>query len=134
MKGRALLVAITAALVLLPFSFAGLKTTAPSTTATILVLIGDDGIRVFKFLESPNGPSVGVDAYRGPLPRGDVLHFKVVNRGTKRHDFAIFGKTTRLLKPGQSARFTVSALIRGNFPYRSTLDKGAAFRGYFPIY
>src|SRR4051812_40912984 len=110
MKKCGLLATISVALALSPLSFAGLRTTLPSTTATVLVVITDRGIRVFKFLESPNGPSVGVDAYRGPVPRGDLLHFKVVNRGTKMHNFTIFGRKTGTLKPGQAARFTVPAL------------------------
>jgi hypothetical protein len=131
---RGLLVTIAAVLTLSPVSFAGPKTTVPSKSALILVVLADNGIRVFKFLESPNGPSVGVDAFRGPVPRGDILHFKVVNRGTRLHNFTIFGRKTRVLKPGQAAHFTVPALTRGSFRYKSTLDKSAAFRGFFTVY
>ena len=38
------------------------------------------------------------------------------------------------LKPGQKAHLFVTAVTRGRFFYRSTLDEGKAFRGYIVVY
>ena len=134
MRGRRLLVAIAAgAFVIGPVS-AAVATTAPSTTATVFVLINDRGIEVSAYQETmkDNSPTLGM--MRGGLPRGELLHFDVVNRGKKAHDFTIFGKKTRVLKPGQRAKFRVIATTRGHFPYKSTLDRGKQFRGFLHIY
>ena len=58
----------------------------------------------------------------------------IVNRGKKLHNFTIFGRKTKALKPGQQARFRVMATTRGSFPYQSTLDKGKKFRGHLSVF
>jgi hypothetical protein len=70
----------------------------------------------------------------GAVPRGDFLKFTVLNRGKKRHDFAIFGKTTRPIKPGGKAHLFKTATVRGKFRYSSTLDKGKRFRGAIIVF
>jgi uncharacterized cupredoxin-like copper-binding protein len=49
------------------------------------------------------------------VPKGAVT-FTVVNKGKIPHDFKIAGKKTPLLKPGKSAKLTVT-LKAGKFPY-----------------
>jgi uncharacterized cupredoxin-like copper-binding protein len=46
--------------------------------------------------------------------------FKVTNKGKLKHDFKIAGKKTKLLKPGQSAKLTVT-LKKGKHPYKCTV-------------
>jgi hypothetical protein len=134
MTRRALLIAAFAALSFSAAAIGGVRTTAPATSATVFVLISDQGIRVSAYSEtlSANSPTLGM--LRGAIPRGDVLHFEVLNRGKKLHDFVIFGKKTKVLKHGQRAKFRILATSRGKFPYMSTLDKGKTFRGFVSIY
>src|SRR5438046_192581 len=134
MKASALFAGAAVALFLAQGAAAGVRTTTPSKSATVFVLIKDTGITVYKFSEKLSAGSIGIDALRGPVPRGDILHFQIVNRGKQVHDFAIFGRKTPVLKPGQKARFNVPATTRGSFPYKSTLDRGKTFRGFFTIY
>jgi hypothetical protein len=138
----AFVVVLLAATVLAAASVAATRTTAPSTKVTVLVVIDDKGIRVHSFVglgnqvpgkNEENEPS-SMQALLGPVPRGDFMSFNIFNRGKKMHDFTIFGKKTPPIKPGKKAHLFAQALTRGNFPYRSTLDKSKAFRGYFVIF
>jgi hypothetical protein len=107
-------------------------TTAPTKKVTVSVLITERGILLRMFGEEADGHTL--DVITGPVPRGNYLSFNVLNRGNKQHDFVAFGKKTRSLKPGQKAHLFVTALTRGRFLYRSTLDKSKSFRGYITIY
>src|SRR5262249_25868457 len=70
----------------------------------------------------------------GILERGEVVTFKVSNKGKKPHDFTAFGKKTRTPRPGAGGSFRVALLHRGKFPYASTLDKGKrAFSGVLKV-
>jgi hypothetical protein len=131
---RGVLAAVGAALILAPISVAGSRTTAPSTSATVVVLLRDTGIEIAAYAETQSANAATLGMMRGAIPRGDVLHFNVINRGKKLHNFVVFGRKTKVLKPGQRAKFQVMATTRGNFPYRSTLDKGKAFRGFVSIF
>lgn len=131
-------VAIAAAMIFSAGSLAGQKTTAPSKKVTVMVLINDQGIRVF-FFAAQMGPDGQIDpgaaiAVTGGVPRGDYVSIDVYNRGKKAHNFAILGKKTSSIKPGGKAHLFVSASMRGAFPYRSTLDTGKAFRGQITVY
>jgi hypothetical protein len=128
---RGLLIAVAAALTVSPLA-AG--TTAPSTSATVLVLLEDKGVTVNAYSESGGADRPVLGMLRGAIPRGDVLNFHVVNRGKKPHNFTIFGRKTKALKPGQQARFRIMATTRGRFPWKSTLDKGKKFRGFVSIF
>jgi hypothetical protein len=57
-------------------------------------------------------------------PRGVVI-FKVTNRAVFGHDFSINGRTTRVLKTGQSATLRVTFLKPGHYVYRDTMDHHA---------
>jgi uncharacterized cupredoxin-like copper-binding protein len=53
---------------------------------------------------------------RKAVKRGRVI-FKVVNRGAIPHDFAIAGKKTRVLAPGESTRLGISIARAGRYAY-----------------
>src|SRR3954453_22079526 len=58
------------------------------------------------------------------VPHGAVT-FTVVNKGALPHDFKIAGHKTPLIKPGKSAKLTVT-LKAGKFPYVCTVAGHAA--------
>jgi hypothetical protein len=68
------------------------------------------------------------------VPRGGYVSFNVFNRGKKVHNFTVFGKKTGPIKPGGKAHLFSPANARGAFAYRSTIDKGAGFRGVLTVY
>ena len=111
-------------------SEATVQTTAPSKTIAILVVINDKEIILVQSRGSTthNG-SLGPTGFSGPLPRGDFLSISVLNTGKKLHNFAIFGKKTKPIKPGGKAHLFVDSITRGTYPWRSTLDSGRLFRG-----
>jgi hypothetical protein len=132
-----------AALALAGGSAAATKTTAPSNKVTVLVVIDDKGMKVSTFVgigvgpadkNDPDNDPTSIQVLRGPIPRGDYLSFNIMNRGKKAHDFTAFGKKTKPIKPGKTAHLFAQALSRGSFGYRSTLDKGKAFRGQLTIF
>jgi uncharacterized cupredoxin-like copper-binding protein len=58
------------------------------------------------------------------VPHGSVT-FTVLNKGKLSHDFKIAGKKTPLIKPGHSAKLTVT-LTTGKSAYRCTVAGHAA--------
>lgn len=119
MKG-VLIAALAAAVVALSaFAGAARGTTAPGGRYVIGVRITDASVNVFEAARAP---------------RGAIITFLVANAGKKRHGFMLLGKKTPLIAPNHSARFTVILLARGKFPYRSPVDSGPRFRGYFTVY
>jgi plastocyanin len=66
--------------------------------------------------------------------RGVVI-FKVSNPSPIVHNFSINGRTTRLLKTGQSATLRVTFRRKGRYPYKDTFDHHAQFgeRGVLTI-
>jgi uncharacterized cupredoxin-like copper-binding protein len=67
-------------------------------------------------------------------PPGVVI-FKVSNPASQPHDFYIKGRTTPLLRTGQSATLRVTFRRKGRYPYKDTFDHHAQFgcRGVFTI-
>lgn len=67
-------------------------------------------------------------------PRGVVI-FKVKNPASEPHDFSIKGRTTPLLRTGQSATLRVTFHRKGRYPYKDTFDHHAQFgcRGVLTI-
>jgi hypothetical protein len=124
--------ALVAGLALSATSLAGPKTTAPSLRLTVLVSLSDQGINL-KFFRWYGGNSLVPVTGVGVAQRGGLATFNVINVGKKGHNFAILGKTTKVVKPGQRRHFNVYLTVRGNFPYQSTLDKGKSFRGVFRV-
>src|SRR5437868_12079872 len=60
------------------------------------------------------------------VPVGTTVNFKVVNKGKIGHNFAISGKTTKLLAPGKSQTITVKFAKKGTFTYKCTVPGHAA--------
>jgi len=56
------------------------------------------------------------------IMRGEVATFTISNRANKPHNFTIFGRTTKMINPGDRARFVVRLTKRGSFPFR--IDRG----------
>jgi hypothetical protein len=54
-------------------------------------------------------------------PRGVVI-FEVTNAAVFGHDFSINGRTTKVLKKGESASLRVTFLTPGHYVYKDTLD------------
>ena len=65
-------------------------------------------------------------------PRGVVI-FKINNPASQPHDFSINGRTSKLLRTGQSTTFRVTFRRSGHYVYRDTFDHHAQFgcRGGF---
>jgi uncharacterized cupredoxin-like copper-binding protein len=55
-----------------------------------------------------------------------IVSFKVVNKGSLRHDFKIAGKKTRLLAPGGSQTLKIVFKKAGRYPYRCSVAGHAA--------
>ena len=71
---------------------------------------------------------------RRSVPAGRV-RFVVVNRGSAPHDFAIAGRKTRVLAPGESAELAVRLIVTGEHRFASTLpgDAGRGLRGVLVV-
>jgi plastocyanin len=67
-------------------------------------------------------------------PRGIVI-FKITNPASQPHDFSIKGRTSKLLRTGQSTTLRVTFRRKGRYSYRDTFDHHAQFgcRGGFRI-
>ena len=67
-------------------------------------------------------------------PPGVVI-FKVTNPASEPHYFYIKGRTTPLLRTGQSATLRVTFHKKGRYPYKDTFDHHAQFgcKGVFTI-
>jgi hypothetical protein len=134
MGARVLVLGVLVALIVAATSSAGTTTTGTGRAVFVYVNITDTGIRIV-FL----GPDI-ISGQQNLFPvskifRGQWAAFQVHNLGKKPHNFAVLGKKTPTILPGRSARFFVSFLRRGAFPYASTVDAGkAAFRGVLTIY
>lgn len=108
-------------------------TTNPSKKITLVVVVNDRGLVLSAFTQLGVAPSITLNPLTGPVPRGDYVSINVYNRGSKAHNFTIFGKKTPAVKPGGKAHLFVAATKRGKFLYRSTLDQGRAFQGYLHV-
>jgi plastocyanin len=82
----------------------------PSASAATTVTVT---MKEFKFILSKRS-----------VPHGKVT-FKVVNKGTIGHDFAIAGKKTRVIGKGKTTMLTVT-LKAGKIPYKCTVSGHAS--------
>ena len=98
----------------------------------LIVAIGTD--------DTLASPGAQLDYYQSVIDKmgrtkvDSFARFFVINRGKTRHGFAFLGKKFAPLRPGHRARFSRALLVRGAFPYRSTTDRGKAFKGVFRVY
>ncbi len=56
------------------------------------------------------------------VERAVTIWFRVVNKGTKKHDFLVSGLKTKPLGPGQVDHIVMSFEDRGAYPYRCALN------------
>src|SRR5439155_18009563 len=114
--------------VALSFAVASLarpQTTQPTKYRLIIVVLADEGIKLGFYADSRTHD--GYLPVPNFVPRGDYVSFNVLNTGKKLHNFMIFGKKTKPIKPGGKTHLFSAAMVRGSFRYASTLDKGRAF-------
>ncbi|MBV8080574.1 MAG: hypothetical protein JO186_09410 [Actinobacteria bacterium] len=112
-------------------SLARTATTQPSKFLTITVVESDKNVRLGIYASTATHD--GLIEVGANIPRGDYISINVINVGKKPHDFKIFGHQTKVLKPGGKAHLYVAALIRGTYPYGSTIDKGKSFHGFVNV-
>jgi hypothetical protein len=126
----------TLALLFSASSLAVDKTTGPGSRLDLYVIITDQKISLDLFALSDYAGAN--ELYEEPLQdvkRGDVALVVVENRGKKPHNFVLLGEKTALIKPGGKARFTVSLLERGSFPYSaSTSGTTKDLKGKLTVY
>ena len=131
MKAIAAVLVLAASLALPASSFGAAKTTTPSKYVLVAVLITDQRITLGMWQGTQHhGDMIPL---AGSVPRGDFISFNVLNRSKHVQQFTIFGKRTPKIKPGGKASLFVAALIRGNFPYKSTSPTGKSFRGVMTV-
>lgn len=112
-------VALALTLAVVPLATAGSARQSRAATTTIRVKAGE----MFFKLSTKT------------LPRPGRVTFVVRNVGHLRHDFRIKGKQTPLIKPGKTARLTVTFKKKGRYPYKCTVPGHAAagMRGVFTV-
>ena len=69
------------------------------------------------------------------VERAVTIWFRVVNKGTKKHDFRVAGLKTKPLGPGQVDHIVLSFEDRGDYPYRCVLNCDArVMRGRIAVF
>jgi hypothetical protein len=107
MKRQIVLAAAVAMLVAVPFASAGPQTTAPGIVYTIPAVLTDKEIELT----------------HTQVPRGVMIRYTILNRGTRPYTFQIWKATTGPIPPKGSARLRVNWDYRGRFFFR-TLYRG----------
>jgi len=127
-------VALALALLCSAAPHAGNATTEPGKSVLVYFIINDRNVSYTIYRKTAGAQNSDQLFLEKWVVRGDVATFFVVNRGKKPHGFAFLGKKWAALKPGHRAHFSRPLLVRGRYAYRSTTDKGKAFKGVFPVY
>jgi uncharacterized cupredoxin-like copper-binding protein len=72
---------------------------------------------------------------RKTLPKPGRVTFVVKNSGHALHDFRINGKKTPLIRPGSTARLTVTLRPKGRYPFVCTVPghEAAGMKGVFTV-
>jgi plastocyanin len=69
------------------------------------------------------------------VARMETVYFRVVNVGTKTHDFRVGGQKTRELKHGEVAHVLIQFVDRGNYVYRCAVHcDSRTMRGLIQVY
>jgi plastocyanin len=69
------------------------------------------------------------------VERAVTIWFRVVNKGTKKHNFVVGGLKTKPLGPGQVDHLVLSFDDRGDYVYRCVLNCDARFmRGRIAVF
>jgi len=97
-------------------------TTEPSPSLLVEVVISKATVTLGQYADTKTED--GLIPLGGAIPRGDFLHFQVINHSRDSADFAAFGKRTGTIRPGAIGHFNASALERGVFHYQTTFTGG----------
>jgi hypothetical protein len=111
--------------------FAAARTTQPNSSLDIYFIVTDKKIGIAVYAHSTGGPELFIEPLQY-IARGDVVHFYVINRGRKPHNFDFLGKKIPPLKPGAKANFTATLVRRGGFRYSSS-SGGTDLKGIFTV-
>jgi plastocyanin len=68
------------------------------------------------------------------VERAVTIWFRVVNKGTKTHNFLVSGLKTKPLGPGQVDHIVLSFEDRGNYQYRCALNCTRNMRGRVVVF
>jgi plastocyanin len=68
------------------------------------------------------------------VERAVTIWFRVVNKGTKKHNFLVSGLKTKPLGPGQVDHIVLSFEDRGNYLYRCALNCTRNMRGQVVVF
>ncbi len=68
------------------------------------------------------------------VERAVTIWFRVVNKGTKTHNFLVSGLKTKPLGPGQVGHIVLSFEDRGNYRYRCALNCTRNMRGQVVVF
>jgi hypothetical protein len=102
---------------------------SPAKQVLVEVLITDKRVVFVKYLNTDVGDiQWSYVPLIGPVPRGDRVTVDILNHGTRRARFMIFGKTTSSITPGGKATLIESPVRPGTFEYR-TVTGGKTFTG-----
>jgi plastocyanin len=134
-KAPLLFLSMAAALAFSAASLAAVKAIDPERRLDVTVTIFDKRMEVMllRQAECKGGGGCYMTEWVD-ITVGDLARFTIVNKGTKPHDFKIFGKVrTTAIKPGHKTTFIMSLNKRGQFPYLSTLNGNKGLRGTFSV-
>jgi hypothetical protein len=95
------------------------QTTKPGVVYVVKTPVDDKGIHIPKDQFTRNG----VTRY----PRGALIRYEFVNKGTKPYAVRMWAETTSVLKPGRKASMLVNWGYRGDYTY-ARIYKGHQIR------
>ncbi len=115
------LAALAAAVVVPAAVMARPQTTTPGVVYVINTPVDDKGIHVPKDKFTRNG----VTRY----PRGALIRYEFINKGTKPYAVRMWAASTIVLKPGRKASMLVNWAYRGDYTY-ARIYKGHQIRPF----
>ena len=106
---------------LTPAGVASARTDAPARAAGTMI--------------SVTGKEFSFHLSKTSIPKPGTVTFSFRNAGTMKHDFDIGGKKTPLIRPGKTARLTVTFHKKGRFRYLCTVPghAQAGMKGVFTV-
>jgi uncharacterized cupredoxin-like copper-binding protein len=112
-----------------------------ASIGAVLIVLGSIAVPAFAARSHATATKIKVTATEfkfklssTKLAKPGPVTFTVVNKGKLPHDFKVAGKKTRQIKPGKSAKLTVT-FKPGSFPYLCTVPGHAAagMKGVFTV-
>jgi hypothetical protein len=126
---RPLVVSVLAALMLaaVPSALARTETTTPGVVYTIKVILTNTSISIAKDRFTRDGVTY--------YPRGAVIHFAIVNQGTRSYALKMWDETTVPIKPKGQGSMLINWNYRGVFFYSTQFQgRAAGPKGHIVIY